>query len=84
MLGTLFLLLALLVLAGALFARARTGRAVRGQDPVGSGDPVLDEILAGGGGTWEEDDDPLDEDRIREEEDRFWEREWDEPDEWPG
>lgn len=49
-----------------------------------TGDPLLDELLADSDTnpeTWEQGE-PLDEDRAREAEDRFWEEDWDHPEEW--
>ncbi|MEX2530457.1 MAG: hypothetical protein WD960_06750 [Gemmatimonadota bacterium] len=82
MLGTLFLLMALLVVIGALFERARVRRTVDGDEPLAGDDPVLRGILRESE-AWEEDE-PLDEDEIREEEDRFWEEDWGGSEEWRG
>lgn len=82
MLETFFLLLSIVVIVGALVMRGRVRRRVRGDDPM-TDDPVLRDILSGSD-AHDEDAEPLDEDRIREEEDRFWEQEWDDPDEWRG
>lgn len=82
MLGTLFLILAVVVVVAAMVARRRVGRVVDGERPI-TGDPLLREILSEGDG-WAEEDEPLDEDRIREEEDRFWSEEWDRPEDWRG
>jgi hypothetical protein len=83
MLGSLFLLLAIVVMVGALVMRKRVHRTVQGERPITGDDPVLEEILSGGEG-WREDDEPLDEEHIRDEEDRFWEQEWEDPEDWRG
>lgn len=82
MLGTLFLILAVVVVAAALMARRRVDRTVKGDRPI-TGDPLLREILEEGEG-WDDDEEPLDEERAREEEDRFWAEEWDRPEDWRG
>jgi hypothetical protein len=80
MLGTFFIILAAVVLAGGLMARTRIRRTVEGDAPVVT-DEVLRRILEEGEVPPEEVD-PLDEEEIREAEDRFWEEEWDEPEEF--
>jgi hypothetical protein len=82
MLGTLFLILAVFVILAALWSRSRVKRRLDGDEPI-TGDPLLREILSESD-AWDEDDEPLDEDRIREEEDRFWAEEWDQPEDWRG
>lgn len=82
MLGTLFFLLAIVLVVGALVMRRRVRDTVEGDRPV-VGDPLLKEILPDGA-AWDDDDEPLDEDRARAEEDRFWDEDWDEPEEWRG
>ncbi len=72
------LLAAVVVLAGAL-ARRKVRRTVEGELPVVT-DETLRRILAEGSVETPEDP-PLDEDAIREAEDRFWEERWDEPEE---
>jgi hypothetical protein len=79
MVTTLFLILAGIVLAGGLIARRRVRGAVGGDVPVVT-DDVMRRILAEGSAGRDEDE-PLDEDEIREAEDRFWSEEWDRPDE---
>ncbi len=82
MLGTLFFLLAALVVIGGVLMRGRVRRVVDSRDPM-TDDPVLREILSQQDG---EPDlaPPLDEDEIREAEDQFWEEEWDRPEDWRG
>jgi hypothetical protein len=80
MMGTLFLFLAVLVVAAGLLSRVRYRRVSRGEETVGS-DAFLKELLGGEGGA---EDEGVDEDEIREAEDRFWEEDWDEPEEWRG
>jgi hypothetical protein len=80
MVTTLFLVLAGIVLAGGLIARRRVRGAVKGDVPVVTDDVmrrILEEGAAGGEGH-----EPLDEDEIREAEDRFWDEEWDRPEEF--
>lgn len=79
MVTTLFLILAGIVLAGGLVARRRVRGAVDGDVPVVT-DEVMRRILEEGEAVPEEDE-PLDEERIREAEDRFWDEEWDRPEE---
>jgi hypothetical protein len=81
--GTLFLLLAVVVVVGGLLMRSRFQRSVEGRDPM-TDDPVLKEILARGDAPPLEEDEPLDEEAAREAEDRFWEEEWDRPEDWRG
>lgn len=82
MLGTLFLIMAVFVVLAAVWSRRRVRRRLDGDEPI-TGDPLLREILSERD-AWEEDEEPLDEDRIREEEDRFWAEEWDPPEDWRG
>lgn len=77
--GWLFAVLAAVVLIGGLAARRRTRRTVEGDRPVVT-DEVMRRIVEEGSLAPDEDE-PLDEDRIREEEDRFWSEEWDRPEE---
>lgn len=83
--GWLFVLLAALVLAAGFGARRRMRDTRRGRRPVVT-DEVLRRILEEGEGeleTGDAEDEPLDEDQIRDAEDRFWdESEWDEPEEF--
>ncbi len=84
MLSSVFFLMAVVVILGAILARSRVRRRLDSHDPM-TDDPVLREILAESD-TWpeEEEADPLDEEEIREAEDRFWEQEWDRPEDWRG
>ncbi len=80
MLGTLFVILAAVVLLGGLLRRRQVRRTVEGEEPV-----VTDELLRtllDEAGRDEEESNPLDEDEIRRAEDEFWRQEWDEPEEW--
>ncbi len=77
MLGTLFVILAAVVLVGGLLSRRRVQRTVEGEDPV-----VTDELLRSLLQEGEEDPEPLDEDEIRKAEDEFWDEPWDDPEEW--
>lgn len=80
---TLFLILALVVIVGGLLARARVRRSAKGSLTI-LGDDLLRSILE------EEEelrafdeDEPLDEDVIREAEDEFWaEGQWTDADDW--
>jgi hypothetical protein len=68
----------MLALAAGLMYRSRLTRVIR------SGDPVLTDVMIReieGRGRLELDE-PLDHGQIQEEEARFWEEHWDEPDEW--
>jgi hypothetical protein len=80
MLGTLFIILAAIVLAGGLLSRRRIRDTVEGDVPLVT-DEVMRRILEEGDVS-PDDDEPLDEDRIREAEDRFWDEEWDRPEEF--
>lgn len=72
------LLLALMALIGGLLYRSRLSRVTGGgETPVT--DDVVRQIVETGR---VEIDEPLDLDEIQEEEARFWEEQWDEPDEW--
>jgi len=83
MLSTVFFLMAVVVILGALLVRSRVHRRLEGRDPM-TDDPVLRDILAQSDTGPEEEGDPLDEEEIREAEDRFWEQEWDQPGDWRG
>ncbi len=83
MLSTVFFLMAVVVILGALLVRSRVRRRLEGRDPM-TDDPVLRDILARSDAGPEEEGDPLDEEEIREAEDRFWEQEWDQPEDWRG
>lgn len=78
-LTTLFILIGAIAFAGGLIARRRVRDAVKGDVPVVT-DEVMRRILDEGDVPAPEDE-PLDEDRIREAEDRFWSEEWDRPEE---
>ncbi|TVR62978.1 MAG: hypothetical protein EA422_10430 [Gemmatimonadales bacterium] len=82
MLGTLFFLLAALVVVGGLLFRGRLRRRLDGRDPM-TDDPLLRQILADSGAQRPEDA-PLDEEAIREAEEEFWDQEWDQPEDWRG
>lgn len=72
------LLLGILALAGGLYYRSRlTDVAARGGPTLS--DDMLRQIEESG---YIELDEPLDLEDIQEEEARFWEEPWDEPDEW--
>jgi hypothetical protein len=74
--GLLFGVLALA--AGFNLYRLRVNRAADSGEPALS-DDMLRQIEESG---WVEVDEPLDYEEIQEEEARFWEEPWDEPDEW--
>jgi hypothetical protein len=76
-----FLVLAAVVLVAGLLARRRVRGAVDGDRPVVT-DEVMRRIVEEG--SLPAGDEPLDEDAIREAEERFWEEEWEEPEEWGG
>jgi len=78
-LAYLFLVLAATVVLAGVLSRRRVGRTVEGDRPVVS-DEVLRKILEEGSVESEEEE-PLDEESIREAEDRFWDESWDEPEE---
>lgn len=77
MTSAVFVLLAILVLAGGFYARRRIREAVQGRRPVVT-DEVMRRILEEGA-AGETEDEPLDEEAIREAEERFWDEEWEEP-----
>lgn len=81
--STVFFVMAVVVILGALLVRSRVRRRLEGRDPM-TDDPVLRDILAQSDTGPEEGGDPLDEEEIREAEDRFWEQEWDQPEDWRG
>ncbi len=83
MLSTVFFLMAVVVILGALLVRSRVRRRLEGRDPM-TDDPVLRDILAQSDTGPEEEGEPLDEEEIREAEDQFWEQEWDQPEDWRG
>lgn len=76
---SLFLVLAVVVVLAGVLSRRRVRRTVEGDQPVVS-DEVLRRILEEGALESEEEE-PLDEESIREAEDRFWDESWDEPEE---
>ncbi len=47
-------------------------------------DEVLRRVLEEGTVDLREEDEPLDEDRIRKAEEEFWSRDWEDPDPWEG
>jgi hypothetical protein len=71
-------LLGLLAVAAGLMYRSRLTRVIRSGEPVLT-DDMIRQIEDRGRVDVEE---PLDLDEIEEEEARFWEEPWDEPDEW--
>jgi hypothetical protein len=71
-------LLGILALAGGLIYRSRLTRVTGSSEPVLT-DDMLRQIEQSG---WIELDEPLDLDDIQEEEARFWEESWEEPEEW--
>jgi hypothetical protein len=73
-------LLGLLALAAGLTFRSRLTRVIRSGDPVLTDDMIRQ--IEEQGRVDVESDEPLDHDQIQEEEARFWEEHWDEPDEW--
>jgi len=70
---TLFVILSVVVVLAWVFGRRRVGAATTD----GSRD---DEAVHGD----EEVDEEIDEDAIRAAEDEFWEKDWEEPEEWGG
>jgi hypothetical protein len=72
------LLIGVLALAAGLVYRSRLNEAIGSGQAVLS-DDMIRQIEEGGS---VELDEPLDLDEIQEEEARFWEEPWDEPDEW--
>jgi hypothetical protein len=72
------LLTGLLALVAGFLYRARVSRAVGQRGPALSDDMVRQIEESG----WVEVDEPLDYEEIQQEEARFWEEPWDEPDEW--
>lgn len=79
MIGSLvFFAAALLVLAGGLLVRYRLRRSKRRQQLT---DDMVRRIEREGTIRYEPEE-PLDLETIRKEEDAFWERTWDEPEEW--
>jgi hypothetical protein len=72
------LLVGILALAASLAYRSRLKSVIGSGEPALS-DDMIRQIEARG---VVEVDDPLDLDEIQEEEVRFWEEPWDEPDEW--
>jgi hypothetical protein len=71
-------LLGILALTGGLIYRSRLTRATGSREPVLT-DDMLRQIEQSG---WIELDEPLDLEEIQEEEARFWEEPWEEPEEW--
>jgi hypothetical protein len=68
---------ALLAITAGLLYRNRLDY-VSGEDPAALDDDLIRQIERDG---WIELEEPLDLDHIREQEQRFWEESWDEPDE---
>lgn len=82
--GALFLILTFVVVAGGYLARRRVHRAMRDRSIL-AGDELLRSILDEKELQALEDDEPLDEDAIREAEEEFWsEDEWTDSDDWRG
>ncbi|HSJ23827.1 MAG TPA: hypothetical protein VK929_04015 [Longimicrobiales bacterium] len=67
-----------LALTASLVFRARLNRVVGSRETALS-DEMVRQIEESG---WVEVDEPLDYEEIQEEEARFWEEPWEEPDEW--
>jgi hypothetical protein len=76
--STYSVLLGVLALAAGLVYRSRLTRVIRSGDPVLTDDMVRQIEEQGQVDV----DDPLDLEQIQDEEARFWEEQWDEPDEW--
>jgi hypothetical protein len=72
------ILLGIVALAAGLVYRTRLIRAIGGSPPIVT-DELVRQIEEVG---YVEIDDPLDLDEIQEEEARFWEEKWDEPEEF--
>jgi hypothetical protein len=72
------ILLGIIALAAGLVYRSRLARAIGSPERVLS-DDLVRQIEENG---YIEVDEPLDIEEIQEEEARFWEEQWDEPDEW--
>jgi hypothetical protein len=72
------LLVGVLAVFAGLVYRTRLNAAIGSSDPLLSDDMVRQIEESG----WVEVDEPLDLEEIQEEEARFWEEPWDEPDEW--
>ena len=76
-LAYLFLVLAVVGGLAGVLARRRVQETVKGDRMVVS-DETLSQILQDGSAEFEEEE-PLDEQAIREAEERFWDESWDEP-----
>ncbi len=83
MLGYWFLIAAVIALLFGLAQRRRIRRAASGKEPIVT-DEVLRRVLEEGTVDLREEDEPLDEDRIRKAEEEFWSRDWEDPDPWEG
>jgi hypothetical protein len=68
----------LLALVAGFLYRSRLNRVV-GERQAALSDDMVRQIEESG---WVEVDEPLDYEEIQQEEARFWEEPWDEPDEW--
>ena len=79
--GSLFLLMALVVFVGGLLMRGRIRDTIR-RGKSATDDPLLHELLGGADRGHDDRSAPLDEELAREEEERFWNESWDEPEEW--
>ncbi len=78
MLGTLFAVLSVIVLIGWLVQRREVRETVEGRRPVVTDDHLREILDRGTVDVGEEE--PLDEEEIREAEDEFWEgSEWEDP-----
>jgi hypothetical protein len=76
--STYSVLLGVLAFAAGLVYRSRLTRVIRSGEPVLTDDMVRQIEEQGRVDV----DEPLDLEQIQDEEARFWEEQWDEPDEW--
>ncbi len=76
--GTLWVVLAAVVVIAGLLGRREVRRAVRGDRPVTGGALPWEQASASAA----EEDPPLDDDEIRAAEDAFHEDDWGDPDAW--
>lgn len=80
--GLILLALAAVAAVAGYLSRRRIRRVLKGDEPIVT-DAVLRSILEEGE-IDASDDEPLDEDAIREAEDEFWQEDWDDPEPWSG
>lgn len=73
--------LAVAVIIAGWLTRRTILRTVRNEEPMIT-DELLRRVLEEGSVEHPGADEPLDEDRIRAEEDRFWSESWDDPEPW--